>query len=149
MENIDKISSVIALNFSDIGFIVNGDSDDDIKHKPFEYIFTQERIRKSWSNLGFLPMTRKQLLNKKIRHEMGEEGNVGDKLQDLQDLYVCKSQESDKEVFNNVFSLKIPNQTPVSRSKHEEEQINTILQNKAAFRPSGLFLNTKNMLVSS
>jgi len=146
---IDKVSAVINLDFCDIPVITNGRDGDPLHMRPFQNIFTKDKIRRSWSNVGFLPMTRKQLRSEKVRHEIGEGTDYESKLIELQSKYKDASKECIREGFNNVFVLDLPKKAELQRADNEEKQIEDILKNKTAFRPSGLFLNTKNMLASS
>ena len=145
----EKVSAVINLDYSDIPVITNGIDGEPLHLRQFQNIFKKEKIRRSWSNVGFLPMTHKQLQNKKVRHELGEGTECESILKELQNRYNAVSNDCLEIGFNNVFVLDIPPKVEITRSAHEEKQIEDILQNKAAFRPSGLFLNTKNMLASN
>lgn len=142
----EKVGSVISLDYSDVPVINNGIEGDPPHLRPFQHIFTHDRIRKSWANIGFLLMTRKHLKSNKVRHELGELTDSGAKLSELQDKYKNVTKECIDKGFNNVFHLHIPQKVDVKRSDDEEKQIEDILKNKSAFRPSGLFLNTANML---
>ena len=65
-------SAVLNLNFGDLPTIVNGTDTDDVKDKPFDLHFTEDKILWSWAKIGFVPFTRSCLQNKRVRKELGQ-----------------------------------------------------------------------------
>ena len=68
--------SALSIGFEDLSTFVNGEVGDPIDMKPFDKFFTKERIVSSWERVGFIPFSRNCLNHKKVRHELGEEGEA-------------------------------------------------------------------------
>ena len=62
----------MTLGFDDLSTIVNGLPADGIVMRPFDKVFTEEKILGSWAKIGFIPFTRNCLGNEKVRHELGQ-----------------------------------------------------------------------------
>ena len=77
-------SKAVGLDQEDIPVITNGFPGEDIANSPFQTCFTKSYILKSWSNVGFIPFTRKCLGNKQVRREINETNPQDSKLEDLQ-----------------------------------------------------------------
>ena len=67
-----KVVKPVNLNQADIPAIVMGKEGDSIEDRPFLKVFTKDRMKKAWDNIGFVPFTRKCLSNKKVRHKLRE-----------------------------------------------------------------------------
>ena len=94
-----------------------------------------------------MPFTKKVLENKKCRSELGQ-SDPNEKLERLAQDYAEMKETLKKEGFNHAaFDAKIPQAFIIKRKKTEEEQIESLITNKAVFSCSGLFLHTGNMLI--
>lgn len=144
-----KVSAVIYLEYNDIPFIVNGNPDDVIKDRPFSFTFTRERIRKSWRNVGFLPMTYKCLESNKVRHESGENTDEGMRIEALQRRYIYVEEECKLAGLNDVFVYDIPHQKKITRMESDDKQIEELVQSGGEFHPSGLYMKTSNICSGS
>ena len=66
IRNSQQHSANLSLNFDDLSVIVNGLPDDDISMRPFNLVFTKEKILNWWDKIGFVPFTWKCLHNPKV-----------------------------------------------------------------------------------
>jgi hypothetical protein len=91
--------TLFAMGFEDTSTVVNGNSTDDVSMKPFTRTFTREKILRSWLKVGFCPLTRNCIQNKKVRHELGQA--LQDKvLKDLHKSYTGVVRQADEEGLN-------------------------------------------------
>ena len=127
---------VVTLSFNDLATVVNGKDGDDIKDRPFDNIFTKEKILTSWHNVGFVPFTRKCLGHKKVRSELGQrEGNLV--LETLQTKYNKLVGEAEAAGFNpGLFDASIPVARSVERLDTEDDQVKALVEMKGAFSSS-------------
>jgi hypothetical protein len=129
--------AVLNLDFNDLATIVNGKPEDNRCDKPFDWIFTKEKIQKSWAKVGFVPFTRNCLKDKKVRKELGQQ-TENEELENLQLKYdlLCDLNEGDR--FNHgIFDATIPTAAHVNRANTEEEQVEELLKAGKAFSASG------------
>lgn len=135
------VSTPLSIGFEDLSIVVNGYDDDPIDMKPFDKFFTKERIVLSWEKVGFVPFTRNCLKHKKVRHEIGEQGDAKSaELEDLQDQYDHLVTLARRRGFNaGVFDASIPVAKRMERVVDEEEQVNQLLETKSAFSVGGIW----------
>ena len=103
---------IVTFTNTDIPFIVNGLETDPIELRPFSYFFTEQKIWRSWCNIGWIPFTRKCLSHPKVRHELGK-GGASEKqrslLEALESDYQKGALECQSLGFNNkVFDCQLP-----------------------------------------
>ncbi len=130
----------LSIGFEDLLIVVNAYDDDPIDMKPFDKFFTKERIVSSWEKVGFVPFTRSCLKHKKVRHEIGEQGEAKSaELEDLQDQYDRLVSLARRRGFNaGVFDASIPVAMRMERVVDEEEQVNQLLETESAFSAGGI-----------
>jgi hypothetical protein len=135
------VSTPLSIGFEDLSIVVNGYDDDPIDMKPFNKFFTKERIVSSWERVGFVPFTRNCLKHKKVRHEIGEQGEAKSaELEDLQDQYDHLVKLARRRGFNaGVFDASIPVAKRMERVVDEEEQVKQLLETKSAFSAGGIW----------
>ena len=81
-KDLTVLSKVIAF-YSDETLVMTNDLPGDEPSKsPFKTCFSKTNILKSWSNVGFIPFTRKSLKNKSIWREINESNPQDSKLED-------------------------------------------------------------------
>jgi hypothetical protein len=104
------VSIPLSIGFEDLSIVVNGYDDDPIDMKPFDKFFNKERIVLSWKRVGFVPFTRNCLKHKKVRHEIGKQGEAKSaELEDLQDQYDHLVSLARRRGFNaGVFDASLP-----------------------------------------
>ena len=90
------VNKVVKLDNDDLHIIVNGRSTDELKDRPFDYVFTRERVRQAFFAIGFIPPTREMLNNPKVRHERGEKGDPYN-LDALEETYILKKKEAERD----------------------------------------------------
>ena len=144
------VPSTCSLSPADLSMITNGKEDDPIDQKPFDKVFTKKNNLKAWSNIGFVPFTRKALKNKKVRHELQETVPLDNKLDKLQHDYES-SKSSLKELgFNeDVFSAEIPKAFKIRQEQNDKDQVEALVKNNKTFSASGIFMHTRNMVFNS
>ena len=88
--NVNVPTTAISLTPADLPFIVNAPSGCPKEYSPFQACFTNEKIRKAWSNIGFVPFTMYSTkTNHQIRREIDESTPQDTKLENLQLEYEC------------------------------------------------------------
>jgi hypothetical protein len=75
--------SLIKLDNSDLGRIVNGRPEDPIESRPFERCFTKEKIIGAWDKVGAVPLTRKGLCHPKVRRNQFTGDPIGARINAL------------------------------------------------------------------
>jgi hypothetical protein len=133
--------SALSIGFEDLSTVVNGEVGDPIDMKPFDKFFTKERIVSSWERVGFVPFSRNCLNHKKVRHELGEEGEAkSSELEDLQEDYDHLVSLARRRGFNaGVFDASIPVALRMERVEDEDEQVKQLLETKSAFSAGGIW----------
>lgn len=127
------------MGFEHLATIVDGKEGDDVSMKPFTKHFTQQKIRKAWEKIGFVPFTRNCLLDKKVRHELGQ-AEVNVDLESLQASYTNLVATVEEQGLNQgVFNASIPVVTTLNRADDEDEQVRQLLSQKGAFSASALW----------
>jgi hypothetical protein len=136
--NGNKISkAVLNLDFSDLATIVNGTPEDKPRNKPFDSIFTNEKILRSWAKVGFVPFTRNCLKDKKVRRELGQR-KADEQLENLQRRYESLVDSLEGDGFNpGIFDLEIPTAAHVVRAETEDLQAKELVENRKAFSIAG------------
>jgi hypothetical protein len=137
--NGEATTATLTLGFDDLATIVNGEPIDEIGMRPFDNVFTKEKIMGSWAKIGFIPFTRKCLSNEKVRHELGQHvANVD--LENLQEKYDGLVGKAEAQGFNaGVFDGAIPVAEHVQRVGDPDEQVRLLLEKKGAFSASSLW----------
>ena len=127
---------VVTLSFNDLATVVNGKDGDHVDDRPFDNTFTKKKILTSWSNVGFVPFTRKCLGHKKVRSELGQrDGNLV--LENLQAKYDKLIGEAEAAGFNpGLFDASIPVAQRVERISGEDDQVKALVEMKGAFSSS-------------
>jgi len=130
-----QAAASVTIGFDDLATVVNGNPDDDITLKPFDRHFTCEKIIQSWEKVGFVPFTRNCLNNKKVRHELGNNGStVAQRMERIQESYNHLVIAAEEQGLNSgVFDGVIPTAFQLQREAEEEAQINQLLATKGAF----------------
>jgi hypothetical protein len=106
-------SSILSLGFDDLATIVNGNENDELSMKPFDKSFTEEKILKAWTKIGFVLFT---------RHELGQ-ANVNEDLENLQVSYSEVVALAEKVGINpGIFDSEIPVAQHLNRAIDEDEQ---------------------------
>ena len=136
--NGNKISkAVLNLDFSDLATIVNGTPEDKPRNKPFDSIFTNEKILRSWAKVGFVPFTRNCLKDKKVRRELGQR-KADEQLENLQRRYDLLVDSFEGDGFNaGIFDLEILTAAHVIRAETEDKQAEELVENGKAFSVAG------------
>ena len=130
-------SAVLNLDFGDLPTIVNGTDTDDVKDKPFDLHFTEDKILWSWAKIGFVPFTRSCLQNKRVRKELGQH-NKDAALEDLQLRYNLLVDDIEGAGFNvGIFDAAIPIAAHVDRATTATAQVAQLLSSGKAFSASG------------
>ncbi len=128
--------AVLNLDFSDLPTIVNGQAGDKESDRPFNAHFTKEKILSSWKNVGFVPLTRSCLSNKRVRRELGQH-TQDTALEDLQFRYDVLVDSIESDGFNpGIFDATIPMAVHVERAATRAAQ-EELLKNNKAFSASG------------
>ena len=129
----------LAMNFEDLATIVDGNVDDAIELKPFTRNFTREKILGSWAKVGFVPLTRACVKNRKVRHELGQRER-DESLEELQVQYDRLVDMAEEHGLNaGVFDGRIPVATHVERGVDEADQVRQLLAKKGSFSASALW----------
>jgi hypothetical protein len=136
--NGDKVPpAVLNLDFNDLATVVNGTPDDEPRNKPFDSIFTEEKILRSWAKVGFVPFTRNCLKDKKVRKELGQR-KADEQLENLQRRYDLLVDSFEGDGFNaGIFDLEIPTAAHVIRAEPEDKQAEELVENGKAFSVAG------------
>jgi hypothetical protein len=131
-------SAVLNLDFGDLPTIVNGTDTDDVKDKPFDLHFTEDKILWSWAKIGlFVPFTRSCLQNKRVRKELGQH-NKDAALEDLQLRCNLLVDDIEGAGFNvGIFDAAIPIAAHVDRATTATAQVAQLLSSGKAFSASG------------
>ena len=107
-QNGEVTNATLTLGFDNLSTIVNGLPADRIDMRPFDKVFTDEKILGSQAKIGFIPFTRNCLGNKKVRHELGQHV-VDVDLENLQEKYDGLVEKAELKGFNpGVFDGAIP-----------------------------------------
>ena len=111
------VAAPLGIGFEELSIVVDGVNGDSIDMKPFTKFFTGDRIVKSWEKVGFVPFTRSCTLNKKVRHELGQQrGARATVLEDIQMNYNTLMTDAHNGGLNaGVFDATIPVAIPVER----------------------------------
>jgi hypothetical protein len=135
------VAAPLAIGFEELAIVVNGVDGDPIDMKPFTKFFTRDRIVNSWEKVGFVPFTRRCTFNKKVRHELGQQGGArATVLEDLQVSYNALVTEAENGGLNaGIFDATIPFAIPVQRVNDEDDQVKALLETKNAFSAGGLW----------
>ncbi|KAI2511962.1 hypothetical protein MHU86_2478 [Fragilaria crotonensis] len=129
--------AVLNLDFNDLATVVNGTPDDEPRNKPFDSIFTEEKILRSWAKVGFVPFTRNCLKDKKVRKELGQR-KADEQLENLQRRYDLLVDSFEGDGFNaGIFDLEIPTAAHVIRAETEDKQAEELVENGKAFSVAG------------
>ena len=121
-------SKAIALYPDDIPMITNGLPGDHPSKSPFKTCFSKTNILKSWSNIGFIPFTRKCLKNKSIRREINENNPQDSNLEDLNLQYeVLKDDLKESGLNEEAFHIEIHIAQPVDRKSNQEDQVEELM----------------------
>jgi hypothetical protein len=125
--------AVLNLDFNDFSTIVNGAPKDKPCNRPFDSIFTEEKILGSWAKAGFVPFSRNCLKDKKVRKELGQQ-KADEQLENLQRRYdlLVDSFEGDG-FYAGMFDLEIPTVAHVIRAETEDLLAEELVKNRKAF----------------
>jgi hypothetical protein len=136
-QNGNKVQpAVLNLDFNDSATIVNGTPDDKPRNKPFDSIFSKEKILRSWAKVGFVPFTRNGLKDKTVRKELGQR-KADEQLENLQRRYDLPVDSLEGDGFNaEIFDLEIP-AAHVIRAETEDKQAEELVENRKAFSAAG------------
>lgn len=139
--NNGQVAAPLSIGFEDLATVVDGVDGDVLDMKPFSKFFTKARIVASWEKVGFVPFTRKCVLHKKVRHELGQKGLArANALEDLQEKYdELVAVAEDHGLNAGVFDATIPVVARVQRVTDEDEQVKKLLEDKSAFSAGGLW----------
>ena len=103
------VPKTCSLTPGDLLMITNGKINYPVDRKPFDKVFTKEINLKAWSNIGFVPFTRKSLQNKKVCRELHETKLEDNKLETLQMNYEETKTDLKSLGFNeDAFNAEIP-----------------------------------------
>jgi hypothetical protein len=135
--------ALVAMGFEDLATVVNGEQGDEIGMKPFAKNFTKEKILASWSKVGFVPLTRKCINSKKVRHELGQRQR-DESLEEIKaSLYEALVEDAGLHGLNaGIFDATIPVAKHVERELLKEEQVKKLLATKGSFSTTGALWNT-------
>jgi len=64
-------TTVVSLGNEDLGRILNGNETDAPEDRAYMHAFCRELVAIAWANIGAVPLTRRCLGHKKVRHEIG------------------------------------------------------------------------------
>ena len=143
-------SKAIALYPDNTPMITHGLPGDHPSKSPFKTCFSKTNILKPWSNVDFIPFTRKCLKNKSLWREIYESNLEDSKLEDLNLEYeVLKDGLKESGLKEEAFHIKIPIAQLVDRKSNKEDQVAELMKFKMSFKTDGLFLHTKNMIFNS
>ena len=132
-------ASILSLGFQHLATIVDGKEGDETLMKPFTKHFTQEKILKAWAKIGFVPFSRKCLLDKKVWHELGQ-ADVNADLENLHENYLHLVATAEEQGLNpGVFDASIPLVNNLDRAVDEDHQVQQLLAQKGAFSASALW----------
>ena len=129
---------VAHLTNDDIPEMINGRPGDPLEKRPFDLMFSQQNIVRSWLKVGFVPFTRAALTHPKVRHTLGEGGasaEMHEKMMAVKEEYgALKTKVKERGLNDFVFNAKLP----VARKnefleKTEKHQIKALVENKGAF----------------
>ncbi|KAI2497095.1 hypothetical protein MHU86_17412 [Fragilaria crotonensis] len=137
--------AVLNLDFNDLATVVNGTPDDEPRNKPFDSIFTEEKILRSWAKVGFVPFTRNCLKDKKVRKELGQR-KADEQLENLQRRAETEDKQAEELVENGkAFSVagqwnhcqsRIGNAGVTIRAQKMQLELNETARTKVANKKS-------------
>lgn len=128
------------LDNTDLSIMIDGEEGDTPSEQPFSYCFQPRRICQAFENVGWVPFTRKCLTNSKVCHELGQT-NRNEKLEQLAVEYKEAAKAAERKGCNPVFQLEISRARKLEVKATEEEQIQELVKQKAAFKASGIWQN--------
>jgi len=150
MEKIRIVPKTCSLTPGNLPMITNRKIDEPVDRKLFDKVFTKERNLKAWSNIGFVPFTRKSLQNKIVCRELHETKPEDNKLEILQMNYEETKIDLKSLGFNeDAFNAEIPKAFIKKRKEGNKDQIKQLIENGKIFLASGIFLHTANMVFNS
>ena len=143
-------NKAVGLDQVDVAAITNGIPGEDDSLSPFKTCFTKPHILKSWSNIGFIPFTRKCLENKQVRREINETNPQDSKLEELQLEYEEHKDGLKAAGLNeDAFDIELQVVQQIRRKPTEEDQVKDLVANKKAFSSGEVFLHTGNLVFNS